>query len=156
MRDQSSDPDLHVLARALADVLPEDSEGEPQYLSRSALDICIAGHWQADQLFDAAVECAHSYWDGKASEEEREAVRTEVVRHAESLRKEVGRSPEWCRYALAMWSLDIRTPSNGYGADYLLEFALEAGVPLASIRQALETHVPGLPAAIRRLTPSAP
>lgn len=152
MRDQSSDPELRVLARALADVLPED--GDPQYLSRSALDICVAEHWQAHPLLDGAIDCAQRYWAGKASEQEREAVRDDVVRHSEALRLKNGRSAEWCRYALAMWSLDIRTASNGYGADYLLEFALEAGVALPTIRQALETHVPELSAAIRRLTAS--
>jgi hypothetical protein len=155
VRDQSSDPKLHDLARALAQVLPEDSS-EPRHLSLSALDICVAGHWQADPLLASAIDCARRFWEGAASDDEREGVRTEVVRHAESLRKESGRSPEWCRYALAMWSLDARTASTNHAADYLMEFALEAGIPLASVRQALEAHVPGLSAAIQHLSRSAP
>jgi hypothetical protein len=53
-------------------------------------------------------------------------------------------SPMWCKYALLMWSLDAYTPSNGYGADYMLEFGLIAGVAVETMRKAFEVNVPEL------------
>jgi hypothetical protein len=146
MLDQSSVPGLKELAEGLSKVLPDDgSRGDPEYLARSALDICLSVNWNSDDLFVAAVDCARRYWAGQASEDERERVRGDVVNRAESVRK-AGRqlSPEWCKYALAMSALDVRTPSSIFAADYLMDFSLKAGVPITVIRRALEAHVPGL------------
>ena len=137
-----------VLADALSEALPEDnSRGDPQYLSRSALAICLAANWADDKLLVTAIDCARGYWAGRVSEEERENMRVKVVEQAEALRKQgLHFSPAWCKYALVMGSLDVRTPSNGFAADYLLDFALKAGVSLEVIRKALEANVPGLTA----------
>ena len=49
--DQSSIPGLRPLAQALSEALPDDDPGgDPQYLARSALDICLAGNWSGDEL----------------------------------------------------------------------------------------------------------
>jgi hypothetical protein len=150
MLDQSKIPGLQVLAKALNDALPEDnSRGDPQYLSRSALAMSLAANWGGDQQLTAALECARRYWAGLASDEERGKTREQVVQHAEALRKQgMHFSPEWSRYALVMSALDVLTPSNGYAADYLLDFALKAGIPLEDIRKALEANVPGLTEAL--------
>jgi hypothetical protein len=148
--DQSSIPDLKTLAEALARTLPEDhSPGDPAYLSRAALDICLAANWASDNLLGTAIDCARRYWMGQASEQARESVRSQVVERAEALRKQGQQfSPEWCKYALVMWSLDIRTPSTSHEADYLLDFSLKAGVSLKTIREALVAQVPGLSEAL--------
>jgi hypothetical protein len=148
--NQSSIPELKVLAEALADVLPEDnSRGDPQYLSRSALDICLAGNWTSDELLVKATACASKYWAGHASEEEREKVRAEVIDRSKALISQgLQFSPEWCKCALAMSALDVLTPSNGFAADYLLEFSLKAGVSIKTIRESLVAHVPGLSEAL--------
>lgn len=147
MIDQSRIPGLKLLAEAAADVLPED--GDPAYVARAALDICTAGHWTDDARLVSAIDCARRYWTGRASEEERDKVRHEIVAHAEMLRTQgAGDSQEWCKYALTMRALDAMNSSNGFEVDYLLDFSLKAGIPLAVIRAALEAHVPGLSGAI--------
>jgi hypothetical protein len=144
--DQSSIPGLRALADALNDVLPEDnSRGDPQYLSRSALDICLSTEWTDDSQLAAGIACARRYWAGVASDEERAATREKIVEHADALRKQGPQfSPAWSKYSLVLTALDTLTPSNGFGADYLMDAALKVGVPLSVIRQALEANVPGL------------
>jgi hypothetical protein len=143
MFDQATIPGLKLLAEAVGDVL-EKTNGDPQYLSRAALQICTSAKW-ADSPLLFAIACAHRYWSGHASEAERETVRTTVVNRAEILRKEGHQfSKEWCQCALVMSALDVRTSSDAFAADYLLDFSLKAGVPLVAIRQALEANVPGL------------
>jgi hypothetical protein len=148
--NQSSNPELKILAKALAQTLPEDhSPGDPAYLSKAALDICLAGHWTSDKLLDAGIDCARRYWKGEASEEERESIRLQAVYRAEALRKQGHQfSPEWCKHALVMSALDVRSPSTMFEADYLLDFSLKAGLSLEAIRDALVAHVPGLSEAL--------
>lgn len=148
MLNYSSIPELKIMAEALAQVLPEDhSPGDPQYLSRSALAICLGAKWPADTLLDAGIDCARRYWLGEASDEERVSVRLQVVARAETLRKQGQHfSPEWCKHGLVMWALEVDSPSTMYEVDYLLECALKAGISLEVIRKALEENVPGLTA----------
>lgn len=156
MLSQAKNPELERLWEALDAVLSEnDALRDPRYLSRSALDMCLAANWDSDRLLAAALDCARRYWAGQAPEQERENLRTSVVRRAEELRRQ-GRqfSPEWCKYALVMSAMDVRTTSDAFAAEYLLEFALKAQIPLAVIRGALEANVPGLTEALARHPPA--
>jgi hypothetical protein len=143
MFDQATIPGLKFLAESVGNVL-EETDGNPRYLSRAALQICISAKW-TDGPLNFAIACAERYWSGQASEAEREAARTTVVNRAEILRKGGYQfSKEWCQCALVMSALDVRTSSDAFAADYLLDFSLKAGVPLGAIRKALEATIPGL------------
>jgi len=149
--NQASIPGLKVLADALGDVLPEDhSRGDPSYLAKSALEIIEAGQFAVDASIARAAACARKYWGGADSETDRESLRLELLGQSKSAEARVGKeSPEAARYALASWSLDIVTPSSGYASDYLLDFAIRAGVSVETLQPILERNIPGLTEALQ-------
>lgn len=143
--DLFSIPEVRVLDEALGEVLPVNG-GDPRHLSLSALDVCLSERWRDDDgLFSEALDCASRFWAGEASDAERGTMRVRLIERAQVLKSRgEDESEAWCRLTVLSWSLDTHTPSNGYGADYLLEFGLKAGASVETMRRAFEAHVPGL------------
>jgi hypothetical protein len=144
-------PGLSILLKSLGDVLPANhSEGDPAYLSKSALDICMAQGW-ADhgELLAKGIACAQKYWNREASDDERQRMQMALFDQSRLEQSQHGKeSPEASRYSLVVWSLDAITSSSAFASDYLVEAALRAGVSLEDLRVALERNVPGLTAAL--------
>jgi len=153
MLDQSSIPGLPVLVESLGDVLPENhSEGDPAYLSKSALEVCTVQGWSGhSELLAQGIACAQKYWRGEASDDARKRMQMTLYDQLQLKQAQHGKeSPEAAKYALVVWSLDAIASSSAFAADYFLDAAIRAGVSVETLRVALERNVPGLTAALAK------